>query len=198
MSKIYLASHPAGRFYNDFFHLSSSPITCPKCGERVDPVKTPLEYYWEDEFRPVEQWPERQAFWGNFLLVVSEILREPLDRLAAFEFFTTRPVKTKLSGRKYSVQYLEQPDVPLYWARPVSSVDARVSGEPNEVCLECGCFTGIRQLTRLLVNVNDLPPSGVFSVKQNRAPQVFVTEEAKERLLSCGVTTKFFSGGRLE
>lgn len=195
MSKIYLASHPAGRFYNDFFHLSGTRSICHQCGERIDPVKTPLEYYWEEEFRPAEKLPGRQAFWGDFLLMVSNTLREPLERLAAFEFFTTCLVQTGLIGRELMVHHVEQPAEPLYWARPVASVSARVRGEPNETCRECGYFIGPRQLTRLLVQVNDLPPAGIFSMKQDRAPQVFVTEEAKERLLSCGVATKFSSAG---
>lgn len=147
---------------------------------------------------PVERLPDQQSFWGDFLLLVSKTLRDQLDRIATFEFFPTRHVQTEFIGRKYIVHYVEQPDELLYWARPLTNIAARVKGEPNDVCSVCDYFIGPRQLTRLLVNVDELPQSGIFSVKQNRVPQIFVTEEAKDRLLSCGVAAKFSSAGQLE
>ncbi len=201
MSKIYLTGHPAKRFDDDFCYLSLSPETCGTCGGRVDSIQTPLQYYWHDEFQSEEalKLRDRQAFWGNFLLIVPGTIRERLQTLSAFEFYDTCPVQTKLVGRQLVVDQLAKPSNPFYWAKPKFAVVTGVSATPNDACANCGFFAGHpRQLTRLLVDRDDVPTSGIFSVAQNRTPQIFVTEEAKQRLSSLGIATKFYSAGRIE
>ncbi len=202
MSRIYVAGHPAKRFDDDFVYLSMFPETCVRCGGRIDGIKTPLEYYWDDEFQSehAKQLHNRKVFWGSFLLIVPRAVRDALQDLSAFEFYDTCPVKTELVGRELIVEHLAIPNDAFYWgAKPRMAVVARVSGTPNDTCASCGFFTGHpRQLTRLLVDGNEVPSSGIFSVAQNREPQVFVTEEAKQRLSNLGIAAKFYSAGRIE
>lgn len=201
MSKIYLAGHPAKRFDNDFSYLNMSPQTCGTCGGRVDRIETPLKYYWDDEFQSAQilQSKNRRVYWGNFLLIVPTDIRDILRESSAFKFYETRLVKTKLIGRKLVVNRIAEPNESFYWAKPGVEVVASVSGGGNETCSECGFFAGHpQQLTRLIVDRNDVPEFGIFSVAQNRAPQIFVTEVAKKHLASLGIEAGFYAAGRIE
>lgn len=201
MSKIYLAGHPVSRFDNDFFYLSTSRQNCATCGGRVDCISPPLRYYWDHEFQSEKAslLKDRQMFWGDFFLIVTEPILRKLQELSTFDFSDTCLVHTELAGRELVINQVEQPSKPFYWARPMSTVPARVSGTPNDTCAECGFFVGHpRQLTRLLVDRDDIPCSGIFSVAQNRRPQIFVTEEAKQRLLFLEIAAKFYPAGKIE
>ena len=201
MSKIYVASHPAKRFDDDFSYLSLSPQTCDICGGRVDSIETPLKYYWDPEFQSEQasQLKARTVFWGNFLLIVPSKIRDVLQDFSAFEFYDTRLVQTVLVGQDLVVKRNVESNGSFYWAKPKVGVVAGVSGSGNETCSECGLFKGHpRQLTRLVVDRNDVPDSGIFFVSQNREPQIFVTEQARQKLSSFCFEAGFYSAGRIE
>ena len=201
MSKIYVAGHPGKRFDNDFSYLSLSPKQCVTCGGRVDGINVPLEYYWDTEFQSeqAQHLDDRQVFWGNFLLIVPKSVHDELQSISAFDFFETSPVETELDGRELIVHPLEKPSEAYYWAKPKYAVVARVSGSQNSSCPDCGFFVDHpRQLTRLIVDRDDIPSSGIFSIVQNRSPQIFVTEDAKQRLSSFGIPANFYPAGQIE
>ena len=198
MSKLFLLTHPARRFDEDFTYLSLEAQTCQECGDRVDRLAPPLRYEWDKEFQSDQalKMEDRQIYIGGFLLMVPAEIREKLKMISAFNFFDTSPVQTELVGQELVVKRLPQPDEPLYWAMPKESVRVGVSGTPNEECPACGYFTGPRQLTRLQVRESEIPKSGVFSVAQNRSPQIFVTEDAKAILDSLRIEAGYYSAGR--
>lgn len=201
MSKLFHLTHPCKRFDDDFFYLQMSAEHCESCGGRVDPIPTPLQYYWDTEFQSEEagQLRDRKFYWGDLLLLAASEGLERLDKFRdAFVFHETSLVRTKHVRRKVIVEELPDLDDPFFWVVPRHKITAGVKGTPNNACSECGCFMDHpRQLTRLLVNQNDIPESGVFSVAQNGSPQIFATEAARDSLIAAGVQAGFYSAGRV-
>lgn len=201
MSKIFLLSHPCKRFDEDFSYLKMSAEYCQSCGRRVDPIPTPLQFSWDTEFQSEEagQLCDRKFYWGGLLLLAASEGLERLDKFRdAFVFHETCLVRTKHVRRKVIVEELPASDEPFFWVVPRHKVTAGVSGTPNNVCSECSCFMDHpRQLTRLRVKQNDIPESGVFSVAQNRLPQIFATEAARDSLIAAGLQAGSYSAGRV-
>lgn len=201
MSKFFLLSHPKRRFDSEFMYLSTAAEFCKRCGGRVDNIPIPLEFYCDDEpfYVKARRQQNRGFLWGEHLLVVSEDARNNLESLFdGFEFFDIRPVQTQLIRDEFIVKPLMPPEERYYWAVPKAKIRARVKGSPNYVCAACGFFvTHSTQLTRLLVDEPDLPADGIFSVAQNRSPQIFVTEKARDRLLSMDISAGFYPAGKV-
>lgn len=202
MNKIYLVGHPAGRFQDDLLAIRLKAEYCPDCDGRIDSRCPPLEFYWDKEFQNKKalQLKNRKVYWGAFLMLVPEDIRNGLAKLNSFDFHDTYLVKTKHTRREVIVERLGKTDPVLYWARPKFNVVARVSGStPNPTCNTCGLFTGHpRQLTRLIVSQSEAPKSGIFYIKQNGDPQIFVTAEAKQRFESLGIDAGYYPAGRIE
>lgn len=204
MKKLYVLSHSARRFEDDFVTAGThvKHPSCSGCGRNMNDLLPPLLYEWDEEFGNPQESINKQhdCYWGEFSLLVTENGRSILEELdLSFEFFEATPVSTSLVGRNLVIKNLPPPDMKLFQARPATIIDADAAMCSNSLCDVCGKFSQqVRQITRLKLVGNVALQRRVITIRQNRGEPIFVSEDTKSLIVDSGLKgIGFYPAGRI-
>lgn len=191
MNKLFLLAHPFKRFRQDFFtRVLSVPgrHMCLECRREFEDAPEAIEvaYYWDTEFeRPEESFDAgHHCFWGGFRMIVSGLGRERLSRVEELFVFSEA---TEIPCEEIPVFNHSRKDelAPYFWVRPRITLDVDRVENKIELCNGCGKFRDSpQQVTRIRIPKNSGANARCFSIMENRAFAMFVTEELRLELES--------------
>lgn len=191
MNKLFLLAHPFERFKQDYFtRVLSLPRRhmCLECKREFEetPEEINIAYYWDTEFgRPEESFDAgHHCFWGEFRMIVSCLGRERLSRME--ELFVFNEAK-EIPCEEIPVFNHSRKDelAPYFWVRPRITLEVDRVENKIEICSSCNRFRDSpQQVTRIRIPKNFGANARCFSIKENRAFAMFVTEEFRHELES--------------